>query len=182
MVCERVGRRVDRRNGRIGGACGSSGHPSAGRLSTDAHRFDPRRGDPVPLGSRCGVDGCRVSTHMCPASQPPSRVSGAGRTAVRGLPPRAELVWGHTEAHRRCREQAHVPAEQPPSPQEARLPSADAHARGPRDPGRPSVQGSPAPGRLNRLRQPARRAARTAAAHPRRGLRPGDSSWGTRWS
>ena len=51
-------------------------------------------------------------------------------------------------AHRRCRvvgvprEQAHVPAEQPPSVEDPRLPAADADPRGPGDPRRPSAQGS----------------------------------------
>ncbi len=49
---------------------------------------------------------------------------------------------------RRCRvvgvprEQAHVPAEQPPPVQDPRLPAADAHPRGPGDHRRPSAQGS----------------------------------------
>jgi len=43
-------------------------------------------------------------------------------------------------------EQADVPAEQPSSAQEARLPSSDAHPCGPRDSRLPPYQGSSAPG------------------------------------
>ena len=71
---------------------------------------------------------------------------GIARIAVRpGRPARIRPPVG---AHRRCRvvgvprEQAHVPAEQPPSVQDPRLPAADADPRGPGDPRRPSAQGS----------------------------------------
>ena len=63
----------------------------------------------------------------------------------RRSPPRARPPMG---AHRRCRvvgvprEQAHVPAEQPPAVQDPRLPAADAHPRGPGDPRRSPAQGS----------------------------------------
>ncbi|CAA9217686.1 MAG: LSU ribosomal protein L34p, partial [uncultured Blastococcus sp.] len=45
-------------------------------------------------------------------------------------------------------EQAHVPAEQPPTVEDPRLPAADAYPRGPGDPRRPSAQGSREPLRL----------------------------------
>ena len=54
-----------------------------------------------------------------------------------------KFVFSSNRSH--SSEQADVPAEQPSSAQEARLPSSDAHPRGSRDHRRPPWQGSSAP-------------------------------------
>lgn len=46
-------------------------------------------------------------------------------------------------------EQAHLPAQQPPPGEDPRVPAADAHAGGPRHPGRPASQGPRQPVRLS---------------------------------
>ena len=67
--------------------------------------------------------------------------------AVRTIPP---VEWTPQEKlHRReAREQAYVPAEQPPPPQGAWFPPAHAHPRRPLDPVGASPQGPQQPGRL----------------------------------
>ena len=56
---------------------------------------------------------------------------------------------------RRRRDQAHVPAEQPPPPQGARFPPADAHPRRPRHPVLAASQGPQQASRLTRTVRPA---------------------------
>jgi hypothetical protein len=78
------------------------------------------------------------------------------------------------------REQAHLPAQQPSSGQDARLPSADAHPRRPRDPRRSPPQGSQEPRGLTSglRREPVRPAPspccprHTASPTPRRSVTP----------
>ena len=84
------------------------------------------------------------SVGACRPQGPASGVTGERRTAV----PSPAHTRPPADVHRRCRvvgvprEQAHVPAEQPPSVEDPRVPAADADPRGPGDPRRPSAQGS----------------------------------------
>ncbi len=92
---------------------------------------------PRSAAVRCG--GVSVRSDQLPGAP------GCGSRPSPGRPARARPPAG---AHRRCRvvgvprEQAHVPAEQPPPVQDPRLPAADAYPRGPGDPRRSSAQGS----------------------------------------
>ena len=87
-----------------------------------------------------------VAVRLGPCSdQLPARTGRAASAVPLRRPARARPP---ADAHRRCRvvgvprEQAHVPAEQPPPVQDPRLPAAHAYPRGPGDPRRPSAQGS----------------------------------------
>ena len=66
----------------------------------------------------------------------------------RALGPKPRSEWPLIPSER-TREQAYVPAEQPPPPQGARIPATHAHARRPLDPVRASPQGPQEPGRLS---------------------------------
>jgi ribonuclease P protein component len=119
-------------------------------------RFDRVLRGRVPLGGRTGVDRCRMSTEhlpgrfVGPAREPwaggASR-TGVATTAVRpGSRPKSRPT---PDTGEQTREQAYVPAEQPPPSQDARFPSADAYPRRPRHLGVASSQGSQPPGRLS---------------------------------
>lgn len=107
-------------------------------------RFDPVLSHPVPLLGRPGVDRCRMSTEASLRGAETSGqpwVGGASRTLAAS---RRTGTWtppGIDSHRRKCREQAHVPAEQPSSSQEARLPPPHAHPRRPRHPECPPQQG-----------------------------------------
>ena len=126
---------------------------SPGGRSRPRVRFDPVPGQPVPLGGRTGVDRCRMPTSTpAPATTaigPPGAFRGCAvwvddgdrplgrQTAAR--PRRSDPLPTH---RRQAREQEDVPAEQPPPPQGAWLPPADAHPRRPRHSVLASPQGS----------------------------------------
>ncbi len=82
------------------------------------------------------VDQCSVSASAATANDAPSTLATPGRPTI--------------HSRREPREQAYVPAEQPSSREDARVPSPDAHACRPGDPLRPPEQGSPEAGGLRR--------------------------------
>ena len=103
---------------------------------------------------------------------------------LRRPPGRPARVRPPVDAHRRCRvvgvprEQAHVPAEQPPPVEDPRLPAADAHPRRPGDPRRSSAQGSREALRLTCC--PRRHACAGVRSSPRSSgpdVAPGDRPW-----
>ncbi len=106
-----------------------------------ACRFDPVSGHRVPLGGRTGVDRCRRVRVRAVSSRP-----AADRTPFAPRPRTTLATPPET-----CREQAHLPAEQPSSPQGARLPPADAHPCRAGHPVRASAQGPRQARRLSRL-------------------------------
>ena len=107
------------------------------------------------------------------ARRPASGPSGAPRAPARRRVGTADVpVVGVP------REQAHVPAEQPPSVQDPRLPAADAYPRGPGDHRRPSAQGSR---EALRLRCCPRRHACAGVRSSPRSSGPGGASGGRPW-
>ena len=124
----------------------ASRHPQAcGRRSPC--RFDPVERQRVPLAGHPVSTGAACPRELLDVSW----VGGASRKAIssvralalpirrRGCP---DPPW------REAREQAYVPAEQPPPSQGARFPPAHAHPRGSRDPVLAPPQGPQEPGRL----------------------------------
>ena len=154
-----------------------------------------RAGRGAMAGCRCprgGPEAALAGTWIAPrrARRPPARrfdqrrlptvpLSVASTTAAASLraPGGLRLVHAHQpttrpEVQEPTSEQAHVPAEQPPSGQDPRLPPADAHARRPCHPRGPALQGSHPPLGLSGAsgRVPAastRRLRRDRALHPR---------------
>ena len=113
----------------------------------------------VSTGAACPRRGsCRG--WAVPAERPRT---GSRRAAVRGTI-RSPRTPPHHE--REAREQAYVPAEQPSSPQGARLPPADAHTRRSLDPVQPSPQGPQEPGRLTARARGTRRCSPLSTASP----------------
>src|SRR4051794_5742508 len=107
-------------------------HLVAADRSTGGRGFDPVEDARVPLAGH--LPSCRVEPCSRRGMEPSTR-AGAGVTADHdagrhGLDP----------PEKSC-EQAYVPAEQPPPPQGARFPPADAYPRGPLDPFGPAPQG-----------------------------------------
>jgi len=107
-------------------------------------RFDPAAGHRVPLGGRTGVDRCRMSTGdpaggRCQPKQASCRLT---RSVTNQSPP-------IPDTGEQTREQAYVPAEQPPPSQDARFPSADAYPRRTRHSGVAPPQGPQPPGCLS---------------------------------
>jgi hypothetical protein len=122
---------------------------------TPAYRSSVTRGRRVP------------HVHVSAVALPPANrertgsawAGGAGRNRWTGFDqrrPTHRAIWPKPRRDsslipsERTREQAYVPAEQPPPPQGARIPAAHAHPRGPVDPFRASPQGAQEPGRLSR--------------------------------
>lgn len=144
-----------RRRRRSGGTCcsgcarrgdGESNKPSA--VHTRVH----------PQGEHVGLTPVRATTYrwqVCPVRPVSTRARAAlddrcarwRQRTTQTQPPqiRAGETYGEP------REQAHLPAEQPPPAQDARLPPADAYARRSVDPVRASPQGSQELGRLSQV-------------------------------
>jgi hypothetical protein len=92
------------------------------------------------VGGRCWPKPQTRQDESCVWSSPSRRHIGrSGRSAGVTVP----------DHRRNSREQAYVPAEQPPPPQGARIPAAHAHPRGPLDPVCTSSQGPQEPRRLS---------------------------------
>lgn len=131
-----------------------SGKPSStGTPVSRGRRFDPVDsgrvplfGHPVSTGAACPRRAAAIQARVVGARCQPNRLRTC-RPARCGCPDQA---W------REPREQAYVPAEQPPPSQGARLPPADAHPRGSRDPVVASPQGPQEPRRLTARRRPGR--------------------------
>jgi hypothetical protein len=113
----------------------STGLARLTHFDTTAYRVEV---EPVSTGAPCPHDA--RGRRCCPwsATASSSSTHAQHRAPAAAHPDHAPLATP-TEIRR---EQAHVPAEQPPPSQGARLPPADAHPRGPVDPVRASAQGS----------------------------------------
>src|SRR5450631_787665 len=98
------------------------------------------RGLPIVADQRLEAVGCAARVTRCTVKQLPRR-SQLTRSILYPAPPSAQIP-GWLCSNGEPREQAHLPAEQPPAGQDPRLPSAYAHPRRPRDPGCPPPQGS----------------------------------------
>ncbi len=112
-------------------------------------RIDPPVAAHVPLAGRNRFDRCRMSTTEFPWGLV-ARASGASSlptiwrlATFASCEPAMDTV--PTTACGVTREQAYVPAEQPPPSQGARLPPADAHPRRPLDPVLASPEGPQEP-------------------------------------
>ena len=172
-----------RRRRRVRAAPDAAGWTMGGRRSA---RPPVAARSSVMLAGVCGRFRPSPARAVCAVGsghgRPASGVAGVRHVAVRpGRPARARPPAG---AHRRCRvvgvprEQAHVPAEQPPPVQDPRLPAADAHPRGPGDPRRSSAQGSREALRLTCC--PRRHACAGVRSSPRSSGpadAPGDRPW-----
>ena len=128
----------------------SSTGPGGGRPRVGLVRFDPVETPPRTVGRSPGVDRCRMSTALSPHTGPLGGRSPGGPATgdcARSIRPGVGLPTS-TPPWRDTREQAYVPAEQPPPSQGARLPPAHAHPCRPRDPVLASPQGPQQPRRL----------------------------------
>ena len=150
---------------------GTSGRPACRHRPDGLTWDDGRSTDPGPAG-RLRLTASRARPYRCPVELPTAAVACPHRAGSPRDHPRATR---HRPWHPLCgaahdrppvreptSEQAHVPAQQPSSGQDPRLPPADAHPGRPRDPRCPAHQGShealgltdvlPAAARLRRRR------------------------------
>ena len=115
-----------------------------------ARQIDPHPPHRVPLAGRNRIDRCCVLTTR----------RGAGREAAGGVArttaqrPGRRPDFRETPEWSEHVEQADLPAEQPATSQDARLPPAHAHPRGARDPFLAPPQGPRSPRCLSRRRSP----------------------------
>lgn len=121
--------------------------PSSVQGAGGCRRFDPRLGLRVPLigqpestGAACPRGPYRLVAARCRPTRPAAPDRSCFQAAGQTLPVICTLR-GH-------REQAHVPAEQPPPAQGPRLPPSYADPRGSLDSGEPSPKGPSEPVRL----------------------------------
>ena len=172
-MCTVVPRRCDRQAGRLTG------------LSTPTQRLS------TSLCSGCPHPPRMWLRQVCPTPAVRARPGRAHFDAVRAI----RVPWNgclsdpqgsHPGRRRARREQAHLPAEQPPAREDPRLPAAHAHPRGARDPLGAAGQGPPrALGRraLERSCCPRRSACGAVVSSPRRyevaAGPPGGCSWST---
>lgn len=105
--------------------------------------FDRVAGERVPLRSRTGFDRCRMSTNSgrgraVPVDQ--TCVAGCLVRSTRSVD-KSPMKCTQCRCMERTREQAYLPAEQPPPGQDPRFPPPHAHPRRPGHPVHPSPQG-----------------------------------------